>query len=132
MSVLGIVLTKTAAVFQTGSSINGCLLAQTAVTLDAVTVTCYTTVTPQAPITPAVFLGTSGNYAILSKAGISTVPPSNDIMGDIAVSPIAATSMTGFSLTLDSTTRKFATSTQVTSKAYGASYGSNLEAPRNL
>lgn len=49
-----------------------------------------------------VSLGTAGNYAILAKTGISTVPPST-VKGNIAVSPIAATAMTGFSLIQDST-----------------------------
>jgi hypothetical protein len=69
---------------------------------------------------PLVNLGSACNYAILSEAGISTVPIS-DITGNIAVSPIAATAMTGFTLTLDSS-GEFSTSTQVTGKAYGASY----------
>ncbi|CAE8729160.1 unnamed protein product [Polarella glacialis] len=68
----------------------------------------------------AVNLGTAGNYAILSKAGISTEPTSA-ITGDIGVSPIAATAITGFSLTADST-NVFATSTQVTGKVYADDY----------
>jgi hypothetical protein len=73
--------------------------------------------------TPVVPLGSASYYAILTKASISTVPASN-ITGDIAVSPIAATAMTGFSLDLaidgqSSTDR----SSQVTGKAFGASYG---------
>ena len=63
----------------------------------------------------------AGLYAILAKTGISTVP-SSVITGAIAVSPIAETAMTGFSLTLDPTTQ-FSTSTQVTGSAYAASYG---------
>lgn len=43
------------------------------------------------------------------------------IAGNVAVSPIAATALTGFSLTLDST-GTFSTSSQVTGKLYGASY----------
>jgi hypothetical protein len=65
---------------------------------------------------------TAGNYAILTKTGISTVPTSN-ITGDIAVSPAAAASMTGFSLSLDST-GEFSTSTQVMGKAWAANYAS--------
>jgi hypothetical protein len=45
-------------------------------------------------------LGTACNYVILAKSGISTVPTSA-ITGSIAVSPIAATAMTGFGLVLD-------------------------------
>jgi hypothetical protein len=51
---------------------------------------------------PTVELGFADQYVILAKAGISTVPQSV-IDGDIAVSPIAATALTGFSLTADST-----------------------------
>ena len=63
-------------------------------------------------------LGTAGNYAILAKTGISTVPPST-VKGNIAVSPIAATAMTGFSLIQDST-NAFWTSDQVIGKAFAA------------
>jgi hypothetical protein len=70
---------------------------------------------------PTVDLGFAGNYAILAKTGISTVPTSG-ITGDIAVSPYAATAMTGFSLMLDSS-NQFSTSVQVTGKAFSASYG---------
>jgi len=70
----------------------------------------------------AVNLATAGNYAILAKTGISTVPPSA-ITGAIGVSPIAATALTGFSLTLDSS-GTFSTSRQVTGKVFAASYKS--------
>jgi hypothetical protein len=49
-------------------------------------------------------LGAAGKFAILAKSGISTVPASV-ITGDIGVSPIDSTSMTGFSLILYSTTQ---------------------------
>jgi hypothetical protein len=67
-----------------------------------------------------VALGTAGNFAVLSKTGIITVPDSV-ITGDIGVSPIAATGMTGFSLILDAG-GAFATSTQVIGKAYASNY----------
>ena len=73
-------------------------------------------------------LGTAGNFAILAKSGISTVPTSA-VTGDMGVSPIAATAMTGFSLILDST-GTFSTSSQVTGKAYAADYTSPT--PSNL
>jgi hypothetical protein len=75
-------------------------------------------------ITNPVDLGTAGNYVILAAAGITNVPGSV-ITGDIGVSPIAATAITGFSLTLDSTT-EFAKSTQVVGdhKVYAADYTS--------
>jgi hypothetical protein len=74
-------------------------------------------------VTPAVNLGDAGDYVILTKSGISTVPDSV-ITGNIGVSPIAATALTGFSLTLDSG-GQFSTSTQLHSppgKAYAANY----------
>lgn len=74
-------------------------------------------------------LGTAGNYVILAKSGISTVPASA-VTGDIGVSPIAAAAITGFSLTLDSATGTFATSTQVIGKVYAADY--TLPTPSNL
>ncbi len=65
-------------------------------------------------------LGTANNYVILSKSGVSTVPTSA-IIGDIGVSPIDATAITGFGLVADAT-NVFATSPQVTGKIYAANY----------
>jgi hypothetical protein len=56
-------------------------------------------------------LGTAANYAILTKAGISTV--ASVITGNIAVSPAAGTYMTGFSLT-KGTGATYSTSDQLT------------------
>src|ERR1700753_845358 len=67
-----------------------------------------------------VSLGTSGDYAILSKSGISTVPPSA-VTGALGVSPVSSTAITGFSLTMDSS-GQFSTSSQVTGKVYGPDY----------
>ena len=64
-----------------------------------------------------VLLGTSGNYAILAKTAVSTVPASA-ITGDIGLSPAATSFLTGFSLTMVGTTS--ATSPQVTGSLYGA------------
>src|SRR5207253_2640906 len=61
-------------------------------------------------------LGTAGNYVILAKTGVSTVPPAV-ITGNLGVSPAAATYITGFALTADST-NAFSTSAQVTGKVY--------------
>jgi hypothetical protein len=68
----------------------------------------------------AVNLGTAGNFVILSQAGISTTGTTS-IKGDIGVSPIAATGITGFSLVL-SQSGTFATSSLVTGKVYAADY----------
>jgi len=65
-------------------------------------------------------LGTAGNFVILAKSGISNVPTSA-ITGDIGVSPIASTAITGFSLSLDSS-GQFSTSDQIVGKAYAADY----------
>jgi hypothetical protein len=67
-------------------------------------------------------LGTAGDYVILAKSGISTVPKSV-ITGDIAVSPIAASAITGFDLIMDSL-GVFSTASQVTGKVYAADYAS--------
>jgi hypothetical protein len=65
-------------------------------------------------------LGTAGDFAILAKSGISTVPTSA-ITGDLGVSPAAATYITGFSLTVDAS-NEFATSAQVTGNVYASDY----------
>jgi hypothetical protein len=65
-------------------------------------------------------LGSAGSFAILAKSGISTVPGSQ-VTGDMGVSPIDSTAITGFSLILDSTTT-FSTSAQVTGKIYASDY----------
>ena len=67
-----------------------------------------------------VVLGAAGDYVILAKSGISTVPTS-DIRGNIGVSPIAATAITGFALTR-SAGAVYATSSQVRGKVYAANY----------
>jgi hypothetical protein len=69
---------------------------------------------------PKVILGSAGNYVILAKAGITNVP-SSDITGNIALSPITATAMTGFGLILDSS-NEFSKSTEVTGKVYASDY----------
>jgi hypothetical protein len=67
----------------------------------------------------AVDLGTAGNYAILTKAGITTTLVT-DITGDIAVSPIAGSFMTGF---LETTTgAAFEKSQFVTGSMFAADY----------
>jgi hypothetical protein len=45
-----------------------------------------------------VLLGSAGNYVLLAKSAISTVPASV-ITGDVALSPAAASFVTGFSMT---------------------------------
>eukprot|EP00277_Geminigera_cryophila_P043618 CAMPEP_0173075688 /NCGR_PEP_ID=MMETSP1102-20130122/11838_1 /TAXON_ID=49646 /ORGANISM="Geminigera sp., Strain Caron Lab Isolate" /LENGTH=360 /DNA_ID=CAMNT_0013945149 /DNA_START=389 /DNA_END=1471 /DNA_ORIENTATION=+ len=64
-------------------------------------------------------LGTAGDFAILAKSGVSTVPDSV-ITGDVGVSPISRSAITGFSL-VSYAEGTFTTSTQVTGKLYAAS-----------
>ncbi|MDB6059609.1 MAG: uncharacterized protein JWO95_3453 [Verrucomicrobiales bacterium] len=78
----------------------------------------------QAPVD----LGTAGNFVILAKSGISTVPTSA-VTGDIGVSPIDSTAITGFSLNLTAGSA-FATSAQITGKVYAPGYASPT--PANL
>jgi hypothetical protein len=75
-----------------------------------------------------VVLGLAGNYVILSKSGISATGVTA-ITGNIGVSPIAATAITGFKLVLDPT-RQFSRSQLVTGKIYAATYAAPT--PANL
>jgi len=77
-----------------------------------------TTATAAGP--KAVNLGTAGDFVILTKTGITTTG-TTAIVGSIGVSPIVATSMTGFGLIADST-NTFSTSSLVTGKIYAADY----------
>ncbi|MDO8873153.1 MAG: ice-binding family protein, partial [Methanoregula sp.] len=65
-------------------------------------------------------LGSAGNYAILTKSGITTTGTTS-IVGNIGVSPIAATSMTGFGLIMDPS-NQFSTSSLVLGRVYAADY----------
>jgi len=65
-------------------------------------------------------LGTAGDFAILAKTGISTTGTTH-VTGDIGVSPAAASFITGFGLTMDSS-NTFATSSLVTGKVYSTDY----------
>jgi len=75
-----------------------------------------------------VLLGAAGNYVILSKSGISNIPTSA-IIGNIGVSPIAATAITGFALVRPAG-GTFAKSSQVTGNVYAANYAAPT--PANL
>ena len=75
-----------------------------------------------------VLLGLAGDYVILAKSGIDTVPTSA-VTGDIGVSPIDSTAITGFSLTLDAS-NQFATSDQVNGQARASDYA--VPSPSNL
>jgi hypothetical protein len=73
-------------------------------------------------------LGAAGNYAVLAKTAVSSVPASV-VTGAIGLSPAAASFVTGFSLVADST-NVFATSPQVVGKIYAANYA--VPTPSNL
>ncbi|KAJ7916050.1 hypothetical protein B0H13DRAFT_2451204 [Mycena leptocephala] len=65
-----------------------------------------------------VLLGTAGNFAVLAKTGVSTVPNSA-ISGNVGVSPATVTSLTGFSLVQD-VSKQFWSSTQVDGRLMGS------------
>ncbi len=65
-------------------------------------------------------LGTAENYVVLAKSGISATGTTY-IVGDIGVSPINHTAITGFSLILDSS-GKYATSSLVDGKIFASDY----------
>ena len=88
----------------------------------------FTTGTGVAKGPAPVLLGTAGNYVILAKTAVSTVPASN-VTGDVGISPAAASFITGFSLIADST-NVFSKSTQVVGKVFAANYA--VPTPSNL
>ncbi len=87
----------------------------------------FTTSNTQAPGIP-VSLGAAGNFVLLGKSRLSTVPTSA-IKGNLGVSPAAASYITGFALIADPT-NMFSTSSQVTGKVYAADYA--VPTPSNL
>lgn len=78
-----------------------------------------TVAVPQSSPKP-VNLGTSGDFVILTKTGITTTG-TTQITGDLGVSPTAATSITGFGLIIDPS-NIFSTSSLVSGKIYAADY----------
>jgi hypothetical protein len=67
-----------------------------------------------------VLLGTAGNFAILTKSGVSTTGATG-VLGDIGVSPAAASYLTGFGLSADAS-NEFSTSSLVTGRLYASNY----------
>jgi hypothetical protein len=65
-------------------------------------------------------LGAAGNYVILAKTGVSNTTGST-ITGNIGASPVAASYITGFGLTANSS-NVFSTSSSVVGKVYAANY----------
>lgn len=66
-----------------------------------------------------VYLGSAGNYAILTKTGISSTGATH-VTGNIGVSPIAGTAITGFGLKRTAPT--YSTSSMVTGRIFAANY----------
>ncbi len=73
-------------------------------------------------------LGTSGNFVLLAKTGISTTG-TTAVIGDIGLSPAAASYITGFALILPSASA-FSTSALVNGKIYAPGYADPT--PANL
>ncbi len=65
-------------------------------------------------------LGTANDFVILSKTGIATTGTTS-VVGNIGVSPVSASYITGFGLIMDSGT-EFATSSLVTGQVFAADY----------
>jgi hypothetical protein len=76
-----------------------------------------------APALAPVPLGWAGNFAILSKAGITTTGDTAIAGGGIGVSPITSTAITGFTLTMHSS-NTFSTSSQVIGRVFASNYAS--------
>jgi cytoskeletal protein CcmA (bactofilin family) len=117
----GVILCKTNVVMVTASALTGRILAQTEVALQKAQVT-EAKVDVEAFYSAGIDLGAACGYAVLSKSGISTVPTST-VIGNIGVSPIATTAITGFSLSQAALPTQFALSSQVDGEAHGADMG---------
>ena len=74
----------------------------------------------------AINLGSAGNFEILSKTGVSSTGTTS-VVGNIGVSPIFASGITGFALTLPAASA-FSTSAIVTGEIYAPDYASPTEA----
>jgi hypothetical protein len=68
----------------------------------------------------AIELGTADDFAILSKTGVATTGTTS-VIGNIGVSPVAASYITGFGLIMDSG-NEFSTSSLVTGQVFASDY----------
>jgi hypothetical protein len=87
----------------------------------------FTTVPSSANGPAVVNLGTSGGYVILAKSGVSTTGATS-IVGDVGLSPAAASFITGFALSAPPTT--YTTSSLVTGQVRASDY--DPPTPSNL
>ena len=76
--------------------------------------------TYEEPLSQSVNLGTAADFAILAKSAITT-SGATAINGDIGVSPVAASYLTGFGLVTDPS-NEFSTSTFVNGQIYAGDY----------
>ncbi len=106
-------------------------VAYTVTAADATTVAYTVTVTVALTVVKGplpVNLGTAGNFVVLAKTGVSSTG-TTAVVGDIGLSPAAATFITGFGLIADST-NVFSTSSLVTGKVYASNYA--VPTPTNM
>ena len=82
------------------------------------------------PPAQTVNLGSSGNFAILSKSGISTTG-TTEVIGHIGVSPIGASAITGFGLVMNAANTS-STSSLVVGNAYASDYSAPTPADLTL
>jgi hypothetical protein len=81
----------------------------------------FNLITPTGPLGPgAIDLGTAGDFAALTKSGISTTGVTS-ITGNIGVSPMSATGITGFGLIMDAS-GEFSHTPIVIGRVYASDY----------
>jgi hypothetical protein len=122
----GVILCATDVLFATGSSLTGRILSQTAVNLQKARITEAKVEGEAGPVSAGINFGGVCDYAVVAKSGITNVPDST-IFGNLGVSPIAASSMTGFGLVMGSD-GQHSTSSQVTGVVHAADYGGQIAA----
>jgi cytoskeletal protein CcmA (bactofilin family) len=122
--MVGVILCKTNVVMITASALTGRILAQTEVALQKAQVT-EAKIDVTDTYDAGIRFDAACGYAVLAKSGISTVPTSN-VQGNIGVSPIATTAITGFSLENAALPTQAASSSQVVGECHGADMGAPL------